>query len=252
MDEADLVGVHEAGIAHHVAAVGQVDGEHRAAAVLHRRRAVVMQLLVVVGADVAAGENVFQVLREFGVNRHHVFEVAVLGAIFHHQDLAVALDDGGLDLADFFVHQHFVRQLAVENLLADFGHALRAQRIGGARPAQRRLGLFVGLEQRLVRPLGVGEGFGLMRFKRSNTTHAPLAAATAAFSTYFIGLCMLLAPSFLASVCSSQFSVLSLGLTPCFESWVFGLRKKLRQNFALASPEDPSPRNPDACGSPRE
>jgi hypothetical protein len=27
-----------------------------------------------------------------------------------------------------------------------------------------------------------------MRFKRSNTTHAPLAAATAAFSTYLIGL----------------------------------------------------------------
>jgi len=29
--EADLVGVHEAGIAHHVAAVGEVDGKHRAA-----------------------------------------------------------------------------------------------------------------------------------------------------------------------------------------------------------------------------
>ncbi len=35
VDEADLVGVHEAGIAHHVAAIGQVDGQHRAASVLH-------------------------------------------------------------------------------------------------------------------------------------------------------------------------------------------------------------------------
>ena len=35
VDEADLVGVHEAGIAHHVAAVGEVDGQHRSAAVLH-------------------------------------------------------------------------------------------------------------------------------------------------------------------------------------------------------------------------
>ena len=76
--EADLVGVHEAGIAHHVAAVGEIDGQHRAAAVLHGRRAVVVQLLVVVGLDVAAGENVFEMLREFGVNRHHIFEVAVL------------------------------------------------------------------------------------------------------------------------------------------------------------------------------
>src|SRR5579862_6796360 len=35
---------------------------------------------------------------------------------------------------------------------------------------------------------GVGDGLGLMRFKRSNTTHDPLAAATATFSTYLIGL----------------------------------------------------------------
>ena len=28
VDEADLIGVHEAGVAHHVAAVGEVDGEH--------------------------------------------------------------------------------------------------------------------------------------------------------------------------------------------------------------------------------
>jgi hypothetical protein len=35
MDEAHLVGVHEAGVAHHVAAVGQVDGQDRPAAVLY-------------------------------------------------------------------------------------------------------------------------------------------------------------------------------------------------------------------------
>src|ERR1700728_226168 len=39
--------------------------------------------------------------------------------------------------------------------------------------------------------LGVGDGLGLMPFKRSNTTHAPLAAATATFSTYLIGLRMM-------------------------------------------------------------
>jgi hypothetical protein len=35
--------------------------------------------------------------------------------------------------------------------------------------------------------------------------------------------------------------------------WVLGsVLGKRWQNFALASPEDPSPQNPDACGSPRE
>ena len=47
---------------------------------------------IVVRADVAAGEDVLQVLEERRVDGHHVFEVAVDGAILHHQDLAVALD----------------------------------------------------------------------------------------------------------------------------------------------------------------
>src|SRR5579863_4322766 len=38
---------------------------------------------------------------------------------------------------------------------------------------------------------GVGDAFGLMRFKRSNTAQVPLAAMTTAFSTYLIGLRML-------------------------------------------------------------
>ena len=61
--EADLVGVHEARIAHHVAAVGEVDGQHRAAAVGDGAGAVVVQLFVVVGANVAAREHIFEMLR---------------------------------------------------------------------------------------------------------------------------------------------------------------------------------------------
>ena len=99
------------------------------------------------------GKTSSRCLREFGVDRHQVFEVAVLGAVLDHPDLAVALDDLGLDLADFFVHQNVNGQMAVENLLANFGHALRAERVGRARPAQRRLRLFPGLEQRLIGPL---------------------------------------------------------------------------------------------------
>ena len=88
----DLVGVHEARVAHHVAAVGQVDRQHRAAAVRDGAGTVFVQRGIVVRADVAAGEYVLQVLEERRIDGHHVFEVAVDGAILHHQDLAVALD----------------------------------------------------------------------------------------------------------------------------------------------------------------
>ena len=154
MDEADLIGVHEAGIAHHVATVGEIDGEHRSAAVQHGAAAMVMELLVIVGADVAAGEDFFEVLEEGGVHGHDVFKVAVGGAVLHHEDLAVALDDLGLDFAGLFVHQNFERQLAIDDLLADFRHALGAEGIGGARPAERRLGFLVRLQEWLIRPLG--------------------------------------------------------------------------------------------------
>ena len=154
MHEPDLVGVHEARIAHHVAAVGQIDGQHRSAAVRDGGGAVVVQLFVVVGADVAARENVFQVLEERRIDRHDVFELAVDRAILHHQDLAVALDDVGLDLADLLVLQDLDRQFAVQNLLADLRDALGAQRIGLARPAELGLLLLPALQQRLVGPLG--------------------------------------------------------------------------------------------------
>jgi len=103
VDVADLVGIHEAGIAHHVAPVREIDSEDRAASVFHRRSSMMVQMFVLMGTDVAAGENIFEVLREFGVNRHQVFEVPVLGAVLDHPDFAVAFDDLGLDLADFFV-----------------------------------------------------------------------------------------------------------------------------------------------------
>ena len=63
MDVADLVGVHEARVAHHVAAVGQVDREHRAAAVLDGRGAVIVKR---VGGDpeVASGIQLLDAAEE--------------------------------------------------------------------------------------------------------------------------------------------------------------------------------------------
>ena len=152
VDEPDLVRVHEARVAHHVAAVGQVDRQHRTAAVLNGRGPVVVQLFVVVRADVRSREAVFEMLEERGVDRHHVLEVAVDGAVLHHQDLAVALDNRRLDLADLLVQQDADVLLAVENLLPCLAHAHRAEGVGLARPPERRLHLLRRLQQRLVGP----------------------------------------------------------------------------------------------------
>src|SRR2546425_12402275 len=42
---------------------------------------------------------------------------------------------------------------------------------------------------------GVGDGLGATRFKREKMAHAPVAATVTAFSTYLIGLCILLSLS---------------------------------------------------------
>ena len=99
VDEANLVGVHEAGVAHHVAAVRQVNGENRAAAELDRAAAVIVQIFVVVCADVAAGEVRLDVLEELRVDGHDVFDASVCRTILDHPDFVVALDDRGFDLA---------------------------------------------------------------------------------------------------------------------------------------------------------
>ncbi len=117
------------------------------------RRPVIVKLLVVVGADVAAGEDVFEVLHHRRVDGHEVLEVAVDGTVLDHEDLAVALDDLGLDLADLLVEKDLVRQLAVDDLLADLRDALGAEGVGGAGPAEGRLLLLIALEEWLVGPL---------------------------------------------------------------------------------------------------
>src|ERR1700722_5220312 len=148
-----LVGVHETGIAHHVAAVGEVHGEHRAAAVTHRAGAVLVQILVIVRGNIAAGILLFDPVEPFGINGHHVFIVAVLRTVFYHPDLAVALDDLRLDLADFLAHQIAPIFFTGDDRFARFFHARGAERIGLPRETQRWLGLLPGFEQRLIRPL---------------------------------------------------------------------------------------------------
>jgi len=56
---------------------------------------------------------------------------------------------------------------------------------------RRRLGLFVGLEQRLATTLGLGRRIGLDAIHAiAKTAQTPLAPMVTAFSTYLIGLCI--------------------------------------------------------------
>jgi hypothetical protein len=80
-----------------------------------------------------------------------VLEVAVNRAILHHQDLAIALENGGLDSPTFSLRRTLTSFLPSESLTRLAG-ADRAQRVGLARPAERRP-VLVRLQERLIGPL---------------------------------------------------------------------------------------------------
>ena len=114
-----------------------------------------MQLLVVVGFDVAAGENFFEVLRKFGIDGHQVFEVSVLRTIFDHPDLPIALNNVGFNLARCFtIQQRRKCRGALQDFLANLRDTFWTERVRLARPAQRWLGFLPRLQDWLIRPLG--------------------------------------------------------------------------------------------------
>ena len=168
VDVAHLVRVHEAGIAHHVAAVGEIYGEHGTAAIADVRRAVLVQAFVVVRGNVAAGELALNPLQETGVHRHQIFIVAVLRAVLDHPDLTVALHDLRFDFADLFVHQVAPVLIAFDDGFARFLDTCRAERVCLAWKAKRRLGLFPGLQQRFIGPLRRSRRIGIALVKILN------------------------------------------------------------------------------------
>ena len=111
MDVADLIRVHETWIAHHVAAVGEIDRQHRAAAVLNRRRAVIVEAWCD-GLEVAAGKQVFNAREKRRVDRERVGKGAVCRAGLLDHDLAVAFEDVRADLTRVIVDERLDRLLA--------------------------------------------------------------------------------------------------------------------------------------------
>ena len=158
VDVADLVRVHEARVAHHVAAVREVHREDRASPITHRRRAVVVEL-VLRDLHVPSEEVRFEAPEEARVARHEVLEHPVLRARLDHPDLVPALDDVGGDLAGAPVDEVPQFACAVHDRVADLACAGRAEGIGPAREAEGRLRTLVGFRQRLGRP-GRLEGAG--------------------------------------------------------------------------------------------
>ena len=127
MHKSNLVGIHETRIAHHVAAIGQVDREHGAASILDCARAMIVQFLVVMGGKVATRKHLFDVGQKLCIDRHHVFEVTVHRAILDHPNLIVALDDLRFDLANLVIQEDGDIFLTAEDLFARFNHAVRTQ-----------------------------------------------------------------------------------------------------------------------------
>jgi hypothetical protein len=115
MNKANLIGIHEAGVAHHVAPVSQVNRQYCAAAILDRARSMVVKLFVAVRVDVAAGKHLFDMRKKLDVDGHHVFEMPVNRTILYHPDLAITFNDLGLDLTNFFIDENANVLLAANN-----------------------------------------------------------------------------------------------------------------------------------------
>ncbi len=174
VDESHLVGVHEAGVAHHVAAVGEIEGQNRASAVLDGGASVIVKVFVVVGPDVTAGERLFEMAEEIDIDGHDVLEMPVLRTILDHQDLTVALDDLRLDLSDLLSFQNVDVDFAVQNLVAGLRNANGAERVGRPGPTEGRFGLLPGFLKRLVRPGGRERRIGADAVQTLESEPSPL------------------------------------------------------------------------------
>src|SRR5690349_9131051 len=80
----NLVRVHEARIAHHVAAIRQVDSQNRAASKLDIRSAVMMNVFIFSSAKVATEEQRLDAPQKLRISRHHIFELPMLRTILAH------------------------------------------------------------------------------------------------------------------------------------------------------------------------
>ncbi len=150
----NLVCVHKARVAHHVAAVGEIDSQNRASAKLDVRRSVVVHVRIFGGAEVAAKKERFNTLEKGRIRGHHIDEFTVLRAGLTHNDLAVLFQNLCLDFARMLVHQRLESRFSGNDGVPDFFHATRAEAVGFARKAQRWRTALVRFQQGSRSPRG--------------------------------------------------------------------------------------------------
>src|SRR5439155_24696036 len=121
-----------------------IHGKDRSTTILDRAGTVVVQLLVVMRGNVAARKHRLDVRHKLRIHGHHVFEVAVSGAVLDHPDLAITLNDLSLDFAHLLIEKYGHIFLAAQNRFTRLNDTVRAQRISSARPTKRRLSLLPG------------------------------------------------------------------------------------------------------------
>src|SRR6266542_4754744 len=150
----NLVCIHEAGIAHHVAAIGKVHGQDGAAAKFDVRSAMSMDVRIVSRAKVASEEERFDPLEKRGVSCHNVNKLAMLRTVLAHDYLSVFFHDLCFDFARMLIHQRFEGSFAADDGVANFLNTAGTKTVGLAWEAERWRGALVGFQQWARGPFG--------------------------------------------------------------------------------------------------
>src|SRR5687768_937038 len=151
----DLVRIHEARIAHHVAAVSQVNGQYRSTPKFDVRSSVTMNRRVFGCAKVAAKKQRFNSSKELGISCHHVIKLPVFRTSFTHDDVAVDFQNLCFDFTRMLMHQGIERGFAGDHGVSNFFDAGGTKTISLAWKAKWRRRSLVGFQQGRRRPFRV-------------------------------------------------------------------------------------------------
>ena len=153
MNITNLVGIHEAGVAHHVTAVGEIDSEDCAAAELDVRGPVLMHVRIFGCLKVTAKKERLDPFEKRRIGGHHINKLAMFRTGLAHDDLAVLFHNLCFDFSRMFIHQRLKWRRAVDDRGTNLLNTARTKGIGFSRKAERRRRAFVGFQERAGRPL---------------------------------------------------------------------------------------------------
>src|SRR6266851_4957260 len=154
MDISNLVCIHEAGIAHHVAAIGEIHCQNSAAAKLDVGSSVVVHVRIFGCPEVTTKKERFNALEKGRIRGHYIDELTMLRAGLSHHDLSVLFQNLGFDFAGMLIHQRLESRFSGNHGVADLFDATRAEAVSFAGKAKRWRTSLVGLQQWSWSPCG--------------------------------------------------------------------------------------------------